>query len=378
MKLGFCLFKYFSYGGLQRDFMDIAQRCQAAGHEIYVYTLAWQGVMPSEFQVRIIECKALFNHHKYEKYHRQMLTLSAQDQLDCRIGFNKMPGLDIYFASDPSYKAKTHSWLQKLGARYRHFLDYEKAVCGPASHTRILTITSPQQQEYQRAWQVNDSRLHLLPPGISHGAMASDDAARQRNQVRAEFGLQDDDLLVLMIGSGFRTKGLDRALRALESLPPSLLDKSRLVVIGQDKPEAFNKLAANMGLAQHVKILPGRDDIAAVMQAGDCLIHPAYREVAGKVILEAVVGGLPVLVSDVCGYAEHVARADAGFVLRSPFNQQVLNDRLAAVLVDEQLRQRWHDNGIAYGKAENLYQMADAAAKVIQDHCQDKSTGAGQ
>jgi len=372
MKLGFCLFKYFPYGGLQKDFMDIALQCHADGHQIVVYTLGWQGEIPADFQVNIIESRALSNHKKYQQYHQQMIQLSERDELDCLIGFNKMPGLDVYFASDPSYRAKTHNFMQRLGARYRHFMQYEEAVCGQTSRTNMLTLAPTQQQEYQQAWHINDSRLTLLPPGISRRAMADSNAAAHRTSVRAEFGLTDDHLLLLMIGSGFRTKGLDRALLALGALPRLLLDKTRLVVIGQDKPDSFVKMASKMGLSNNVDILPGRDDIAAVMQAGDCLIHPAYREVAGKVILEAVVGGLPVLVTDVCGYAHHVRQADAGYVFNSPFVQQELNDKLVEVLGSDISRRHWRENGIAYGQAEDLYQMAEVAALFIQRHCREK------
>lgn len=372
MKLGFCLFKYFPYGGLQKDFLDIAQQCQADGHQIVVYTMGWQGDMPADFQVNVVKSHAWTNHKKYQTFHQKMIQLSAIDRLDCLIGFNKMPGLDVYFASDPCYKVKAHHWVQRLGARYRHFMRYEEAVCGPSSHTRILALAAAQQQEYQQAWQMDDSRFSLLPPGISRGAMADTQAAVYRQQIRAEFGVGEDEFLLLMIGSGFRTKGLDRALLALAALPESIQNKTRLFVIGQDKPDAFDKMADNMRLSAHVKILPGRKDIAAVMQAGDCLIHPAYREVAGKVILEAVVAGLPVLVTDVCGYAHHVSQADAGCVLPSPFDQQALNKRLAEVLGDDEQRHRWRANGIDYGKTEDLYQMAEVAAQILQDYCRDK------
>jgi len=202
--------------------------------------------------------------------------------------------------------------------------------------------------------------------------MADSGAASHRTRVRAELGIAEDEFLLLMIGSGFRTKGLDRALQALGALPQPVQEKTRLVVIGQDKPDSFAKMAGRMGLANRVKILPGRGDIAAVMQAGDCLIHPAYREVAGKVILEALVGGLPVLVTDVCGYAHHVEQADAGHVLPSPFVQQELNDKLLEVLSGDVLRKRWRENGIAYGQSEDLYQMADVAAQFIQRHCGER------
>ena len=369
MKLGFCLFKYFPYGGLQRDFMDVALRCQADGHEIYVYTLSWQGVQPEGFHVRIIEVHSISNHAKYHRYHQQMMDMSHEDQVDCLVGFNKMPGLDVYFASDPCYRARPHNWLQRLSPRYKHFMKFERAVFAPGSSTHILTLALAQQDEYQQAWETGDDHFTLLPPGISREAMAHENAAELRQQVRQEFGIDDDEFLLLMIGSGFRTKGLDRALRAIAVLPAELQERVRLVAIGQDKPDSFVKMAADMGLSQQVSILPGRDDIAAVMQAGDCLLHPAYREVAGKVILEAVVGGLPVLVTDVCGYAHHVAQADAGYVFASPFNQQAFNDHLAATLRDNDQLQSWRRNGISYGQHQDLYSMADQAAGVIQSRC---------
>ncbi len=372
MKLGFCLFKYFPYGGLQKDFLDIATRCLDDGHEIFVYTLDWQGEQPARFNIRLIQSRALFNHHKYEQYYEKMLSLSQEDALDCLVGFNKMPGLDVYFASDPSYRAKQHDFLSRFSARYRHFMRFEEAVCGPSSQTHVLTLAPAQQQEYQQAWQMDESRFTLLPPGISRDAMADEHASAYRQQIREELGMKQDEFLLLMIGSGFRTKGLDRALAALAALPDAFKNKTRLVAIGQDKPVSFVKMANDMGLGEQVTIMRGRGDIAKVMQAGDCLIHPAYREVAGKVILEAVVSGLPVLVTDVCGYAPHVRQADAGYVFDSPFDQQTFNARLSEVLQDDALRARWRENGIRYGREQDLYGMADTAAQLIQQRCRNK------
>lgn len=62
---------------------------------------------------------------------------------------------------------------------------------------------------------------------------------RIRADFRREFGLAEDDLLLLQIGSGFRTKGLDRSLRGLAALPPELKARTRLIAIGQDNPKPF-------------------------------------------------------------------------------------------------------------------------------------------
>jgi len=379
MRVAFCLFKYFPFGGLQNDFMDVAGICVERGHEVFAYACDWQGEIPPDFTVRQMECRAHANHVKYRRYYQQVSACLQPDRIDCVVGFNKMPGLDVYFASDPSYRARKRNFLERLTPRYRHFSQYEAAVFTKTAATRILILSAAQQHEYQQAWGTPDERFIAMPPGIHREARANEDAARRRQQVRAELDVKDEDLLLLMIGSGFRTKGLDRALQAMKELPEELLGRTQLVAIGQDKAAPFDKMANDMGLGARVRILPGRPDIPAVMQAGDLLIHPAYREVAGKVILEAVVSGLPVLVTDVCGYAHHVDKAGAGTVLQSPFDQNVMNRQLQQMLLqidasrkNREERSNWRDRGIEYGQTQDLYNMAAAAADAIESCCAEK------
>ncbi len=65
MKLAFVLFKYFPYGGLQRDMLRIAVACQGLGHEIHVYTLSWQGDIPAGFQVHQLPARGIRNYVRY-------------------------------------------------------------------------------------------------------------------------------------------------------------------------------------------------------------------------------------------------------------------------------------------------------------------------
>ena len=51
MKLGFVLFDYFPFGGLERDCFRIASLCAEAGHDITFYTRTWQGERPAGVEV---------------------------------------------------------------------------------------------------------------------------------------------------------------------------------------------------------------------------------------------------------------------------------------------------------------------------------------
>src|SRR5690606_17566588 len=173
------------------------------------------------------------------------------------------------------------------------------------------------------------------------------------------------DLLLVQIGSGFKTKGLDRSLKALAALPRELKARTRLIAIGQDDPRSFQLQAKALGVASQVQILRGRSDIPRFLLGADLLIHPAYNENTGTVLLEALVAGLPVLVTDVCGYAHYIAEADCGRVLPSPFAQEALNSALAEMLADDAQRQAWSRNGLAFADTADLYSMPQRAADVI-------------
>lgn len=114
-----------------------------------------------------------------------------------------------------------------------------------------------------------------------------------------------------------------------------------------------------------VEFLKGRSDIPRFLLGADLLIHPAYNENTGTVLLEALVAGLPVLVTDVCGYAHYITDADCGRVVPSPFEQRTLDQLLTQMLSDEQQRATWSRNGLAYAASADLYSMPQKAADVI-------------
>lgn len=368
MQLAFILYKYFPFGGLQRDFMRIALECQQRGHQIRVYTLIWEGDVPPGFEVLVAPVKALFNHRRNEKLYAWIQADLAKRPVDRVVGFNKMPGLDVYYAADGCFEDKAqnlrHSMYRCFG-RYRHFAEYERAVFAKDAKTEILMISEVQQPLFIKHYDTPLERFHLLLPGIAQDRRAPPNAAEIREGFRQEFNLADDDLLLVQIGSGFKTKGVDRSLKALAALPAELKKRTRLLVIGQDDPKVFQLQSATLGLGNNVQFLKGRSDITRFLLGADLLIHPAYNENTGTVLLEALVAGLPVLVSKVCGYAHYIAEADSGLVLDEPFEQAQLNEYLSRMLTDTAQRTAWSRNGLAFAETADLYSMPQCAADVI-------------
>ncbi|MGA8259400.1 MAG: lipopolysaccharide core heptose(I) kinase RfaP, partial [Arenicellales bacterium] len=171
--------------------------------------------------------------------------------------------------------------------------------------------------------------------------------------------------LLLMVGSGFHTKGVDRALRAQASLPPGLRAATRMAVVGRGDTGRYLRLALQLGTAGNVVFTGGRDDVPELLRAADLLVHPSRQENTGTAILEALAAGLPVVATANCGYAHHVRDARAGVVLDTPFEQETLNQALWDLLSSPD-RSLLAGNARRYGHDESLYRMPQVAVDLIE------------
>ncbi len=368
MHFAFCLYKHFPYSGLSLDMLRIANECIQRGHKATVFTGSWEGEVPEGLEVILIKHFGLTNHTRAHSFHRKLRKQLEGHSYDVVVGFNKIPGLDIYYCGDYCYVGRSflrHSWFYRFTPRFLYFSNFERGVFDASSKTNILSLSDREKLIYQQYYLTQDSRFLCLPPTLEKARWARLDKLPSRESLRISLGIKDDENLVLLIGSGFQTKGLDRAIVALAALPEDLLAKTKLFVVGQDKVDNFQRLAKRHGVYEQIHFLGGRKDVPALMKAGDMLLHPAYAETTGGVLLEAIVSGLPVLATPVCGYAPHIKTAEAGHVLRKRFSQSELNEKLHEMLLSEE-KETWRQNGLQYGQNPSLYVMPQRAVDFIE------------
>ena len=365
MKIALALFEYFPYGGLQRDFLSVATRLRDDGHEVVIFVSEWMGEMLEGVRYVRIRRRGFSNHARSRSFSRKFEHLSQQG-FQVRIGFNRMRGLDFYFAADPCYAAihAPQSWKRWL-PRYRAYLKSERELM-EQSQTRLFYLSPLQKQDYQAHYDIAESRFIQVPPGIDPQYQPDHPMARQwREQHRQLLGFSEDDLVLLQVGSNFRLKGVGRSIQALAALPE--LDRSRchLLVVGQDDAAPFKRQAGSLGLTDRVHFLGARDDVHELMVASDALLHPSEYESAGMVLVEAIATGIPVIVTDTCGYAFHVEAAKMGRVLGSPYRQAEMDASLRQ-LVQALGQTNWRQRSRSYLSRVDLYGLTDCMVREIE------------
>jgi UDP-glucose:(heptosyl)LPS alpha-1,3-glucosyltransferase len=335
--------------------LRIANNLAQAGHEVTILTGEWRGDVPTHALIKhqVLPTRGWLNHQRHQHLIKAMLSEVASAQFDYVVGFNRMENLDAYFAADPCYVAKaqaSHGNWYRVMPRYRFFAQTENAVFGANSQTQILLLTKSDQAVFQTHYHTADARFHLLPPHVPTEKFAGLDAQTCRQYLREAFALPRDAKVILTVGSAYDRKGVDRAIQGLASLATALRDNTWLIAVGEhESGSEFKADAKKLGVLNHCLEAGGRADVAKLMLGADVLAHPARSELAGIVIIEALVAKLPVIVTAVCGYARHIQAANAGAVLPEPYYQAEFNRALQQLLTQ--------DNAVLKHNAAHYVQM---------------------
>ena len=134
-------------------------------------------------------------------------------------------------------------------------------------------------------------QVHLVPNSlVPHPKLAPE----RVRQIRAELGAGDDDFLIGAVGRLVPRKGFDVLLRAFAA---AQLPHARLVLVGDgSERRSLEQLATGA-----VHFTGYRRDVKDLYQAFDLFVCPSRYEPFGRVIAEALDGGVPVVAADAQG-----------------------------------------------------------------------------
>jgi L-malate glycosyltransferase len=183
----------------------------------------------------------------------------------------------------------------------------------------------------------------------------------KRGQLRQELGYGADEILIGYVGRVVEEKGLKTLLKALEkitSLP------WKLVVIGSGSYEAeFDALAENLKLSNRINRLGfiPHTETPLYLSALDVLVLPSetrpnWKEQFGRVTIEAIACGTPVVGSD-SGEIPYLIKATGGGISFAEGQPTALAEKLQQLIVDSDLRSRLARQGseVVKKKYTNTY-----------------------
>jgi glycosyltransferase involved in cell wall biosynthesis len=181
---------------------------------------------------------------------------------------------------------------------------------------------------------------------------------------RKTYNLDENAKLLLFLGRVEAEKGIDLALQALSHISAEF-PEVKLVLAGPEEDGYFSTIrnrSLSLGISDHVIItglLNSRQRLEAIADA-DVFILTSHSDNFGMAVVEAMAGGLPVLISDRVGIADDVRDGGAGIIV--PLDSKAIAEGMASLLSSE--AQRRHMGLLGKGVAEK-YAPCHVAERML-------------
>lgn len=211
------------------------------------------------------------------------------------------------------------------------------------------------------------SRDIVLPLGVQPVVQNS----QAGQAVRARYGIPGDRPIILFMSRLDPKKGFDLLLPALQQLAAEGQFHFVLAGSNSQNPAYERQIYAQIqqsALAERTAIagFVSGEDKAALLQAADLFVLPSYYENFGIAVAEAMVAGVPVVISDQVYIWDQIQQAEAGWV--SPCTVSGLVEQLRLALADGAERQRRGENAKAH--ALKNYSWEAIAHQMIETYRQ--------
>jgi glycosyltransferase involved in cell wall biosynthesis len=256
------------------------------------------------------------------------------------LGRALVPGLR---AADVPVSARVgDNWLEnllRLRARHRGAKRLARAalgvpLAGDLGHVRRWVFNSRYMLESARSLGLDAPDASVVHSGVDVDAIPRRPPAPWRGRL-------------LYLGRIDGHKGVDTAVRAVAEV-----EGASLRVVGPAEPAALSELSALIDesrASDRVEIRPPVDRQGAIAELGraDAVLFPArWPEPWGKVPLEAMAAGVPVIASGTGGSAEYLRHGENALVA-APDDPGVWAQAIGRVAQDESLRATLRQAGFA-------------------------------
>jgi glycosyltransferase involved in cell wall biosynthesis len=363
------------------------------GHQVTVYTT--EDEYPPNFRIRKSVSSKLNVHGFVVKRFKTLLELKVLSS-----GFPIAPSIfnaiardkpDVIHAASHEQPLTLLAFLSakklKIPFTYTHWCyHYPNAFYGRfwlfvAEHTvffpiwkytkKIIAGSLVGKKYLKNILGVPEKRIALINGGAIDIDLFNVSNYDKRN-MKAKFGLKEDDWVILTVARLHKAKGLNYLIRAFALIKEELHSANfKLIIVGQG-PEKSNllQLTRKLGISKSVVFVDKEiayDEMPKIYTIGDVFVLPTLSEQVGRVIIEALAMSLPVVATDVGGIREVIKNLETGLLV-STKNAEGLAKEILHLYEDENLRRKV---GIAgrqlVEKSFNYLNMARETLKVYKE-----------
>lgn len=195
-----------------------------------------------------------------------------------------------------------------------------------ANCPRFVAVSNLTREKFLEEYpEAGPDRVTVIHPGVDVDAYAGLDRAACRSEVRRQYGIGENDLVVIFVSMNYDIKGLDYLMLGLGAFRKKHREERfRLMIVGKSDNRKYVALAQQAGIAEQV-IYTGavpREGLGRLYLAADIFAMPSRFDTFGLTVLEAMAASLPVIVSTHVGAKDLVKPKVNGLIVDTAGQQE--------------------------------------------------------
>ena len=328
-------------GGAERYTVDLAAGLVSRGHDVSLLacsfgnaTAARQVKLPARSATRLGQYLAFLDaveaHLSTEHYDivHAMLPVRQCDVYHPHAGLAAEAVVTGHLKYD-GHRKSLAALTNRFNRKRRKFATIERQLLDALNPPVVLCLSEYIKNTVRRLYTLPDEKLATLFNAVDLGKFDSARAPLAGDLIRDKFGL-NQAVVGLIIAQDFQRKGLAEAIQALEGLDRRLV----LLVVGKQKPAAYEQLAARVGVKDRVIFAGATNDPYSFYRAADFFVLPTRHDPCSLVVLESLAMGVPVISTIFNGACEIMTEGVHGFVLQEARDVGALHERYIRMLDD--------------------------------------------
>ena len=340
-------------GGIARVVHDLSKRLIKDGHEVTVVTYRDSADVPEYENDKGVNVYRVDNYMIHpNNFIDWIMQLNFNMLSKATEIINKEGGFDVIHAHDwlVTYAAKSlknaydipivatihateagrnsgiHDETQRYINDTEWLLTYEA--------TEVIVNSNYMKNEIQRLFGLPFDKINVIPNGIN---LSNFTGIERDYDFRRQYAM-DNEKIILYVGRLVYEKGVQHLIAAMPKILSNYHD-AKLIIAGRGgMMDELRAEASNLGLNDNIYFTGylNSKQVQKMYKCADVAVFPSTYEPFGIVALEAMLAGVPTVVSDVGGLDEIVTHGVDGMKSYAG-NANSIADSVTALLYDHQL-----------------------------------------
>ena len=340
-------------GGIARVVHDLSKRLIKDGHEVTVVTYRDNADVPEYENDKGVNVYRVDNYMIHpNNFIDWIMQLNFNMLSKATEIINKEGGFDVIHAHDwlVTYAAKSlknaydipivatihateagrnsgiHDETQRYINDTEWLLTYEA--------TEVIVNSNYMKNEIQRLFGLPFDKINVIPNGIN---LSNFTGIERDYDFRRQYAM-DNEKIILYVGRLVYEKGVQHLIAAMPKILSNYND-AKLIIAGRGgMMDELRAEASNLGLKDKIYFTGylNSKQVQKMYKCADVAVFPSTYEPFGIVALEAMLAGVPTVVSDVGGLDEIVTHGVDGMKSYAG-NANSIADSVTALLYDHQL-----------------------------------------